>query len=260
MSEYITLHNYAKAMGVKKGDVVFISSYSKAMLIDAMMNKAPVDLNPFIDGLIESVGEEGTILFPTYNWDFCSGKTFDYLHTPCMTGSLGTAALKHKGFTRTRHPIYSFAVYGKDKEYLSAMNNTDSFGLDSPFAYLRDKNAVNYVIDVSLMHSFTFVHFAEEHSGAVKHRYIKNFTADYVDESGSCEKRTYSMFVRDLDMDVRTLIDPIEEDFIAEGAARRFTVNHSSILRVELGKAYPILIDDILNNNSRKLCTFKGQN
>ena len=260
MSEYITLHDYAKAMGVKKGDVVFISSYSKAMLIDAMMNKAPIDLNPFIDGLIEAVGSEGTILFPTYNWDFCSGKTFDYLHTPCMTGSLGVAALKHKGFTRTKHPIYSFAVYGKDKEYLSAMNNTDSFGLDSPFAYLRDKNAVNYVIDVSLMHSFTFVHFAEEHSGAVKHRYIKNFTADYIDESGSCEKRTYSMFVRDLDMDVQTLIDPIEEDFIAEGAARRFTVNHSSILRVELGKAYPILIDDILNNNSRKLCTFKGQN
>lgn len=93
------------------------------------------------------------------------------------------------------------------------MNNTDSFGLDSPFAYLREKNAVNYIIDVSLMHSFTFVHFAEENSGAMKHRYIKNFTADYVDESGNREKRTYSMFVRDLDMDVRALIDPIEEDF-----------------------------------------------
>ena len=260
MSEYIPLHGYAKAMGVMNGDVVFISSDAKIMLMDAMMNHAAIDLNPFIDGLIEAVGSEGTILFPAYNWDFCSGKTFDYLNTPCMTGSLGIAALKRNDFIRTKHPIYSFAVYGKDKEYLSAMRNTDSFGLDSPFAYLREKNAVNYVIDVSLMHSFTFVHFAEEHSGAVKHRFIKNFTADYVDESGNCEKRTYSMFVRDLDMDVRTLIDPIEEDFTAGGAARRFTVNHSSILRVELGKAYPILIDDILNNNSRKLCTFKGQN
>ena len=260
MSEYIPLHDYAKAMRVMKGDVVFISSDSKVMLMDAVMNKAAIDLNPFIDGLIEAVGEEGTILFPTYNWDFCSGKTFDFIHTPCKTGSLGTAALKHKGFIRTKHPIYSFAVYGKDKEYLSAMNNTDSFGLDSPFAYLREKNAVNYIIDVSLMHSFTFTHFAEEHSGAVKHRFIKNFTADYVDESGKREKRTYSMFVRDLDMDVCTLIDPIEEDFIAGGAARRFTMNHSSILRVELGKVYPILLHDILNNNSRKLCTFKGQN
>ena len=124
---------------------------------------------------------------------------------------------------------------------------------------MKEKNAVNYVIDVSLMHSFTFVHFAEEHSGFVKHRYIKNFTADYIDENGKCETRTYSMFVRDLNMNVQTLIDPIEEDFVARGAGRRFTVNHSSILRVEMGKAYPILIDDIINNNSRKLCSFKGQ-
>ena len=260
MTKYIPLHDYAKAMGVQKGDVVFISSDSKIMLMDAMMNRVPIDLNPFIDGLIEAVGEEGTILFPTYNWDFCSGKTFDYINTPCMTGSLGITALQRKDFIRTRHPIYSFAVYGRDKDYLLSMNNTDSFGLDSPFNYLKEKNTVNYVIDVSLMHSFTFVHFAEEHSGAVKHRYIKNFTAGYVDGNGKCETKTYSMFVRDLDMDVQTLIDPIEEDFVARGAARRFTVNHSSILRVELGKAYPILIDDIINNNSRKLCSFKGQN
>ena len=259
MDKYIPLHDYAKAMGVKKGDVVFISSDSRVLLFDAMKNKASIDLNPFIDGMIEAVGKEGTILFPTYNWDFCSGKTFDYKKTACKTGSLGTFALKRKDFRRTKHPIYSFAVYGKDSDYLVNMNNTDSFGLDSPFAYMKEKNAVNYVIDVSLMHSFTFVHFAEEHSGFVKHRYIKNFTADYIDENGKCEKRTYSMFVRDLNMNVQTLIDPIEEDFVARGAGRRFTVNHSSILRVEMGKAYPILIDDIINNNSRKLCSFKGQ-
>ena len=30
-----------------------------------------------IDVLLEAVGPTGTIVFPTYNWDFCRGKGFD---------------------------------------------------------------------------------------------------------------------------------------------------------------------------------------
>lgn len=259
MSNYVPLHDYAKAMGVKKDDVVFISSDTKNLLFDALYNKASLDLNEFIDGLIEVIGSEGTLLFPTYNWGFCSGKPFNYLTTPCETGYLGKVALKRNDFKRTKHPIYSFAVWGRDQDMLLHLNNKDSFGLDSPFNYLKEKNAVNYVIDVPLEHSFTYVHYVEEHSGFVKHRYIKNFTSEYIDENGNSEKRTYSMFVRDLDKDVRTLIDPIEEDFINCGAGRRFTINSSSILRIELGKAYTVILDDIINNDSRKLCNYKGQ-
>lgn len=259
MSNYVHLRDYAKAMGVKKDDVVFISSDSKILLFEAMRNEASRDLNDFIDGLIEAVGSNGTILFPTYNWEFCSGKPFNYKTTPCETGSLGIIALTRDDFKRTRHPIYSFAVYGKDKEMLVSLNNKDSFGLDSPFNYLKEKNAINFIIDVSLEHSFTFVHYVEECSGVVKHRYVKDFTSEYIDENGTSTTRTYSMFVRDLDRDVQTLIDPIEEDFINNGAGCRFNVNSSSILRVELEKAYPILMNDILYNDSKKLCSYKGQ-
>ena len=117
-----------EAFEIKKGDVVFISSDILRMLCLGIELNCPVDLNHFIDLLTDKIGPTGTLLFPTYNWDFCKGKTFDYYKTPSKTGSLGNVALKHAGFKRTRHPIYSFAVWGKDQDYLCSLKNVHSFG------------------------------------------------------------------------------------------------------------------------------------
>lgn len=259
MDHYVELADYSKYMGIKKGDIVFISSDAKLMLFDALSHHKSLDLNQFIEGLIDAVGEDGTIIFPTYNWGFCRGETFNYYDTPCETGVLGKVALKRNDFKRTKHPIYSFAVYGKYQKKLCDMNNTDSFGMDSPFGFFYEKNVDNYIIDVSLNRSFTFSIFAEQHSNAVPYRYLKNFTADYIDEDGKTEKRTYSMFVRDLDMDVVNDIDPIQQDFVKMGAERDFIINSSTIKHIKLRDSYPIMINDILYNDSRKLCKYKGQ-
>lgn len=257
--EYINLNDYACYLEIKKGDIIFVSSDAKIMMWDAMKNKESADLNHFIDGLIEAVGEEGTIIFPTYNWDFCGGKTFDYKETPCKTGILGSLALKRSDFRRSKHPIYSFAVYGKYQDEICKMNNRDSFGMDSPFAFFYNKNIKNYIIDVSLCHCFTFTHFVEQQSGVVNHRFVKDFTAGYIDENGIQSQQTYSMFVRKLDMNVETTIDPIEEDFVREGVEIKYRINNSEIKRIEMGKAYSVLLNDIRNNKSRKLCTYLGQ-
>lgn len=259
MSNYIPLYDYAANMGINKGDIVFISSDSRIMLYDAMRNKSQINLNRFIDGLINVIGSEGTLIFPTYNWGFCKGEAFNYLKTRSETGSIGTMALSRSDFKRTKHPIYSMAVYGKYQSYLVKMSNTDSFGIDSPFNFLNEYNAINFIIDVSLKHCFTFAHFVEEQAGIVKYRYIKNFTSQYIDENGIEETRTYSMFVRNLDLEVETTIDPIEEDFIVSGIEKEIEINNSKIKKIELAKSYPILLDDIIKNKSRKICHYKGQ-
>lgn len=259
MSEYIELKQYAKHMGINTGDVVFISSDSRIMIYEAIENNKSYDLNEFIDGLIECVGEEGTIIFPTYNWDFCKGKTFDYKKTPSKTGTIGSYALKRDDFKRTKHPIYSFAVYGRYQKELCNMSNIDSFGVDSPFDFFRRHNVKNYIIDVSLQHCFTYVHYVEQQSGVVKYRFIKNFTANYIDEEGNEDTRTYSMFVRHLDMDVEVTIDPIEEDLKKKSIEQEIQINSSVIKEIHMGDAYDIIMNDIIENKSRKLCIYKGQ-
>ena len=251
--------DYPKYMNLKSGDVIFINSDLRKVFCDMHVNRRKIDLNAFIDGLIDQVGPDGTIIFPTYNWDFCNGIAFDINKTPSKTGSLGQYSLKRTDFRRTAHPIYSFSVYGRYQDLFCSMNNTESFGEDSPFAALKKLKCKNYMIDVTLKGCFTYMHYAEQASGVVHYRYHKNFTADYTDSENHTSKRTYSMFVRDLDLDVFNTVDPIEKDFIDDGAEDIIRINSSVIRVVYLDKALDILLNDIKNNSSKNLCRYKGQ-
>ena len=46
------------------------------------------EANKIIDNLIEKIGESGTLLLPTYNWDFCKGIEFNYKKTLSLSGIL----------------------------------------------------------------------------------------------------------------------------------------------------------------------------
>ena len=247
-------------LGIKQGDVLFVSSDIKRLLFgyyekyDEMLS-----VDDIIDYFQQLVGEQGTLLFPTYNWGFCRGTAWDYYKTKSKTGALGAAALKRKDFKRTQHPIYSFAVWGKDQDLLCAMTNTSSFGADSPFAYIEQHHAKNLVIDVTLTNCWTFAHYIEQQSGLITYRYEKNFTALYRDSQGVESTRTYSMFVRDLDLDVENDFDAIEEDFLRDGVSKKCMIDDIPCTLVDLQASVAPVMDDIRNNRSRKICKYKGQ-
>lgn len=257
--EYVKLRDIAGHLDIGRGDTLLISSDMKRLLFQCLEYGDDTDLNVFLESLMDAVGSEGTILLPTFNWDFCKGIAFDYRRTPCRTGSLGKIALKRADYVRTKHPIYSFAVWGRDAAGLYEMNNRDSFGQDSPFAYMKEVRAKNLFIDVSYQDSFTYAHYTEEWEGNVSYRYVKDFTAGYVDERGREDVRTYSMFVRDLDKNVHVMIDPMEPQFIQQGAQKSYRINQTDFRLLDLGRAYEAMRDDILYNRSRKLCTYDGQ-
>ena len=79
--------------------------------------------------------------------------------------------------------------------------------------------AKNLFINVSYQNSATFVHFLEERNN-VNYRFIKEFTAQYTDENGNTSVKTYSMFVRYLDKEVITTIDPMHDVFVKNSAAK----------------------------------------
>jgi aminoglycoside 3-N-acetyltransferase len=248
-------------LGIKKGDLLFISSDITKLIINIYLEeKKRPDVNTIIDYFVNLVGDEGTVIVPTYNWDFCKGKTFDWKKTPCKTGGLGITCLKRKDFKRTKHPIYSYAVFGKEQEYLCNIDFKSSFGDDSILAYLDKHHAKNLLIDVPLKNCFTFIHYVEQNSGLVKYRYEKDFTAGYVDQFGKNSIRTYSMFVRDLDLDVQNDCSEIEKEFLSLGIAKEYFCSGIRLLFIQdLHDAYEPALDDIKNNRSKKLCKYIGQ-
>ncbi|NMB33100.1 MAG: AAC(3) family N-acetyltransferase [Clostridium sp.] len=251
MQDYIPYEKIVDYLDVAEEDILFVGSDITLLGLSAHYNGEKFDPNKFIDSMIRKVGSGGTVLFPTYNWGFCKGETFDYKNTVSKTGSLSVEALKRKDFIRTKHPIYSYAVWGKDSEKLYNMDNISSFGDDSPFSYMRKNNAKMLIIGVPYDHSFTFMHHVEEMEN-VPYRYMKDFTAYYVDGCGKRSMRTYSMYVRNLEMGVITQFK-LDEDMKKDGASLHYTINNVEFILIDLSRAYEVIRRDIINNGGRGL-------
>jgi len=257
--KYISYLKIAKYLPIEKGDTLFISSDIGNLFREAYNHKENFDPNKFIDTFIEKIGNEGTLIFPTYNWGFCKGETFNYKKTVCKTGALGTRALSRNDFKRTKHPIYSFAVCGKDKELLVNMNNESSFGINSPFAYFNNKKAKNLIIDVEYSSCYTFVHHVEEMSDIRTYRYLKSFTSEYIDENSIKKIRSYSMLVRNLDLDVQNDLFPIGIEMENCGIAKKSIINDIPFTIVNMNASFDLIMQDIKENRSRKICKYIGQ-
>jgi aminoglycoside 3-N-acetyltransferase len=257
MRESISFKSIADHLEIQKDDVLLVSSDIQQLAMAALKNHEKFSSEGLIESLQNKLGNEGTLLFPTFNWDFCNGIAFDYSKTRCMTGSLGAAALKMDGFKRSAHPIYSFAVCGRDRDKICEMDNVSSFGSDSPFAYLH-KFGKNLIVDISLRHCFTFAHYVEEQVG-VPYRYMKNFTAGYRGRDGNEKIRTYSMYVRRLDINVEVIIDPLGDDLLESGLSTKKMINGISFTVLKFADFFDAAKKDILENKAMKLCRFDGQ-
>ena len=253
------LLNAIRGLGVCEGDSVLVSSDMRRIASIAASRKERFGARAFILGLIEILGTEGTLLFPTFNWDFRKGVAFNYRTTPCMTGALGKAALSMEEFTRTRHPIYSFAVWGRDARSLYDMQNMSSFGKESPFSYLHSISKA-LVIDISLNESITFTHYVEEQVGTPEYRSMKSFTAEYTGPEGVAETKTYTMYMRNLDKIIARTIDPIGVDIDEAGLLNKTLFENIVPISVFMySDFYNFAERDIKENRARKLCIYKGQ-
>ncbi len=255
---YIKLREIPYQLGLKKGDIVQISSDVSLLWKVCVENGEKFDLNAFLDEIISIVGPEGTILIPTFNWDFCSGKTFNYKTSPSQVGLLGEVARRRKDFIRTQHAIYSWAVAGRDAMLLYNNNNKDSFAADSPFGYLDRNNGLTLTIGIQTAYGFTISHYIEEKVG-ITYRYIKDFTADYIGRDGVRETRTYSMNVRDLDLDVDNRQDLIQVLLDKHNLIKKKEINGVLFSLGHFKDIIPVFEDDVRFNRSRHICNYIGQ-
>lgn len=254
--EYISyLDIMDKINSIQKGDIVYIISDLLELAKLARENGEKFDGQRFLHTITEKVGQEGTVLVPTFNWGFCKGETFDYSLTPGKTGALGNAALKSKGFIRTKHPIYSFAVWGKYQKKLCAIEIEDCFGVGTIFDFLYKTKAKAFVIGLNALEGLTMVHYVEQLTG-VSYRYFKEFKGKYVDESGERIQKAV-MYVRNMDIDPQEDMVHLSQILEDLNISQTITINKIPYRTVYLKQACQIVKIDIELNGSRNLYKFK---
>ena len=107
MNEY---ENIVSQFELQKGDSIWLSSELIKLVLTLKKKQIKFDGNELIYAFQKAVGVEGTILIPTFSFEFSNKQHYDILNTKGTTGALGNLALKRNDFKRTRHPMHSFMV------------------------------------------------------------------------------------------------------------------------------------------------------
>lgn len=194
--------NYTKAdfcellecVGVGRGD--YICVHTELFNLGLPLVKKEQFLQILLSGFREVLGADGTLIMPTFTYDFCNGRDFDKRHNKSTMGVLTEFFRKQEGVIRTDDPIYSFALEGRDVgEFLHRVPTCFSKGC--VYDILAKMGGKIVLLGTDAV-GYTFTHFIEERA-KVSYRYYKEFSGRIINEQGQSRPSSIKLFVRDLD-------------------------------------------------------------
>ncbi len=157
-----------KAMGVVQGDMLFIHSSLKSL---GYVEGGPKTV---IEGLLDAVGAEGTLILPTYYMPGGSilgtcqleGYVFDPRMHGTSMGALPEAFLQFEGVQRSIHPTHSVSAIGKHASHITESHHLSPsvFGQGSPWQRFHALNGKILGLGIS-MGPVTFYHLLEDTLG-----------------------------------------------------------------------------------------------
>jgi aminopeptidase-like protein/aminoglycoside N3'-acetyltransferase len=195
-----------RSLGMEDGDTIFVhSAYSSLGRAPGGVEGGPQTV---VDAILDVVGKNGTLIMPTFNYDFLKGIPWDIRSSPSQMGVLTEIVRLDPRAKRMFHPIYSMAAIGRHAEELASIRSHDCFGETTIFKKFRDWDAKILIIGLAYSKSITFLHHCEQ-AAKVDYRFLKEFKGTAIDNDGKPHEGAYTMFVRDVDRGVVLDFEPI---------------------------------------------------
>ncbi|MBI5297355.1 MAG: AAC(3) family N-acetyltransferase [Chloroflexi bacterium] len=222
-----------RSLGVEAGDTLLVHSSYKSF--------GPVDGGPqtvirALELALDTDGD-GTLIMPTFNFDFNKGQAWDVRTTPSKMGVLTEVVRQDPRAKRVFHPFYSFAILGRHAEMLGSLRYKSAYERDSVFGKLRDLDGKIMVIGLSYNDSMTFFHHIEQMEG-VDYRFLKQFTGEVTDADGNTYTDTFEMLVRDIDKGVLTMVDPMGNLMEERGVIQSAQIGEAAVKLMKANEAY----------------------
>lgn len=222
--------NFQK-LGIAKGDVLLVHSSYKSF--------GGIEGGPqvVIEALKSILTKEGTLIVPTFNYDFCNGIPYDVKKTPSKMGIISELVRNDSNSKRTLDPVFSFSIIGKHMDYLANLRYEHSFGFNSIFAKLRELDAKIMIIGLSYNASLTFFHHIEEMEGC-DYRYFKEFSGKITNYDDVTANGKIVIFVRDRVRGVENSVDKMGFIMEHEGIIKKTIVGNSEIKIMKANDVY----------------------
>jgi len=177
-------------LSIKGGSVVFIHSSVDNLNIS-------FDTLRLLDILLETVGENGTLVFPCWHFTYRaedylkSGKVFDVCRSPSALGMLSEMARRYPGAHRSLHPTNSIVAIGKHAAEITEAHHLDIYPCGEKSPYCRAMKLGGIIAGIGVNANFmSFVHCPEDilkEQFPVKTRLDQLFEAKVKKADGSFE-------------------------------------------------------------------------
>lgn len=159
-----------KQAGIGKGELIFVHSSLSAF------GNVIGGAETVIAALRETIGENGTIVMPTFTWGGfhnAHDAIFDVLNTPSECGRITEVFRKQPGVLRSIHLCHSVAACGPLAKQMLG-DGISGFGKGSPLDMLYQLDGTIILLGVTFT-SCTALHTAEEFM-LVPYRIHRNYT------------------------------------------------------------------------------------
>ncbi len=232
-----------KKIGLQKGDSVLVhSSLSKIGFVEG--GAATV-----LNALFEVVGEEGTLLFPSFP---AKGRNkthleehpfFDIKNTPSQMGSITEYFRKLENVHRSFHPTDPICAKGPLAEYFtnSHFGQLTPYNENSPFRKLCEKKGKILMLGTTLNGACTNLHTLED---AVNFKYpvydAIEFEVKMIDELGKEHKMKTK--VHNPDYSAKRNCDALKPMFEKEGVLVNGMVGEAKTMLIDAQKMLEVMI------------------
>lgn len=191
-----------KETGINKGDTVFVQA-----AWDSFYNYSGNE-NELIDGILEIIGETGTLMMPAYPL-LRKNKIFDVKKSVTAAGMLAEAFRNYPNVLRSANVRHSVCALGPNAQFLVGEHHRSLICFDeySPFYKLKDINAKILILGLPHYSLGTIIHTIEatlyKSNSYFSKFYTNNKTVNtYRDIDG--EIKSYESLVDNPDIHKRT--------------------------------------------------------
>jgi aminoglycoside 3-N-acetyltransferase len=215
------LEQALSSLGITKGDGLLIHSAIH------LLGKPSEGIQSYYKVLRSLVGEEGTLVVPTFTLDYPKTQTYDKANTPSTgMGSFTEYVRQLPESYRTSHPLQSVAANGYFARDLSGRDTPSAFEDGSVFSRMLELDFKLLLLGAGIQ-AASMVHYCEAKAG-VPYRRWKDFTGR-INLDGHWTDRTYRMYARILEIDPHLELKPIQSELERLKAWHEVTVNYGCI-------------------------------
>ena len=240
------MKDYLIRGGLQRGDKVLLHSNLKYLFKFLLNIKINFTINNIADSILEFLGPSGTLILPTFNFDFCEGRSFSYLNSKSKMGILSEFLRSRSKLNRTWHPVYSFSIHGNIPANEMKKKNYSAYGKNSIFHWLHTNGGKIGIIDLPDQKSMTFYHYVEEMMN-VDWRFFKDFVGTYEDLNGNKNNVSARIFVRKIGEGVITEVNNMEKILWSKNLYKGHNINSCKGLRTILAEDIFLATKEIIN-------------